>query len=78
MAFGINVWWRRVQGDRRAGPSLSTYNYESVWGQRALREMYAAVMEEPSARQPLVLPAPCRPGEVGRAGRGGAVSCWGL
>ncbi|GAB4817769.1 hypothetical protein N2152v2_004815 [Parachlorella kessleri] len=55
-----------TQGDRRAGPSLSSYNYESVWGQRALREMYAAIMEESSARPPLVLPMPCRPGPDGQ------------
>ena len=36
----------RVQGDRKAGPSLSSYNYESVWGQQALKHMYRAVLEE--------------------------------
>eukprot|EP00887_Chlorella_sp_A99_P005244 scaffold1.g5244.t1 len=51
-----------TQGDRRAGPSLSAFNYESVWGQRALREMYAAVLED---RRPAVTPVPCRPGPSG-------------
>ncbi len=36
----------RAQGDRKAGPSLSSYNYESVWGQQALKHMYRAVLEE--------------------------------
>lgn len=49
-----------AQGDRRAGPSLSAFNYESVWGQRALREMYRAIMLE--SRSLLALPQPCRPG----------------
>ncbi len=49
-----------LQGDRRAGPSLSAYNYESVWGQRALREMYLAIIGE--RRAPLALPPACRPG----------------
>ncbi len=35
-----------LQGDRRAGPSLKDYNYESVWGQRALKATYRAIMEE--------------------------------
>ena len=49
-----------TQGDRRAGPSLSAFNYESVWGQRALREMYRTIMGE--THTPLALPQPCRPG----------------
>ncbi|KAL4432432.1 hypothetical protein ABPG77_001731 [Micractinium sp. CCAP 211/92] len=52
-----------TQGDRRAGPSLSAYNYESVWGQRALREMYLAIIGE--RRAPLALPPACRPGPQG-------------
>lgn len=35
-----------TQGDRRAGPSLGSYNYESIWGQKALREMYAFILGE--------------------------------
>ncbi|EFN59033.1 hypothetical protein CHLNCDRAFT_137726 [Chlorella variabilis] len=54
-----------TQGDRRAGPSLSAFNYESVWGQRALREMYRAIMLE--SRSLLALPQPCRPGPSGEA-----------
>lgn len=46
-----------TQGDRRAGPSLAAFNYESTWGQRALKEMYAAILEE---RPPAVQPQPCR------------------
>ena len=37
---------RCFQGDRKAGPSLSSFNYESVWGQHALKHMYKAVLEE--------------------------------
>jgi hypothetical protein len=50
-----------TQGDRRAGPSLAAYNYESNWGQLALREMYAAVLEE---KPPLASPVECLPGPV--------------
>jgi hypothetical protein len=46
-----------TQGDRRAGPSLAAFNYESTWGQRALKEMYGAILEE---RSPAVQPKPCR------------------
>ena len=34
-----------VQGDRRAGPSFSEFNYESTWGQKALKASYAAIMQ---------------------------------
>jgi hypothetical protein len=37
-----------VQGDRRAGaagPSLSDFNFESHWGQKALKHMYRAICE---------------------------------
>eukprot|EP00850_Spirogloea_muscicola_P007218 SM000036S13262 [mRNA] locus=s36:226900:240784:+ [translate_table: standard] len=34
-----------TQGDRRAGPSLSAYNYDSVWGKKALASMYRSIME---------------------------------
>ena len=51
-----------TQGDRRAGPSLSEFNYESTWGQRALRDTYEAILEERRSR---VLPALCRPGPLG-------------
>lgn len=50
-----------TQGDRRAGPSLAAYNYESNWGQMALREMYATVLEE---MPPLATPVECLPGPV--------------
>ena len=36
------------QGDRRAGtagPSLSEFNFESQWGQKALKHMYRAICE---------------------------------
>ena len=40
--FGSNGAW--LQGDRRAGPSFSEFNYESTWGQKALKATYAAIM----------------------------------
>ncbi|CAI0555414.1 unnamed protein product [Linum tenue] len=35
-----------TQGDRRAGPSLSAYNYDSVYGKKALMVMYRGIMEQ--------------------------------
>ncbi|KAG9439302.1 hypothetical protein H6P81_019467 [Aristolochia fimbriata] len=35
-----------TQGDRRAGPSLSAYNYDSIYGKRALMMMYRGVMDQ--------------------------------
>jgi hypothetical protein len=52
-----------TQGDRRAGPSLAAFNYESSWGQKALREMYATVLGE--RRVPLAVPPACRLPEAG-------------
>lgn len=49
-----------TQGDRRAGPSLSAYNYDSVYGKRALHMMYKAIIEQ--SDQP-VLPPNCLVGE---------------
>jgi hypothetical protein len=37
-----------TQGDRRAGPSLSAYNYDSPYGKRALVMMYRGIMEQDS------------------------------
>ncbi|XP_027354630.1 protein FORGETTER 1 [Abrus precatorius] len=37
-----------TQGDRRAGPSLSAYNYDSAYGKRALMIMYKGIMEQES------------------------------
>ncbi|XP_050873027.1 protein FORGETTER 1 isoform X1 [Lathyrus oleraceus] len=37
-----------TQGDRRAGPSLSAYNYDSAYGRRALVIMYKGIMEQDS------------------------------
>ncbi|CAJ2659104.1 unnamed protein product [Trifolium pratense] len=34
-----------TQGDRRAGPSLSAYNYDSAYGKRALMVLYRGIME---------------------------------
>ncbi|XP_004488559.1 protein FORGETTER 1 [Cicer arietinum] len=34
-----------TQGDRRAGPSLSAYNYDSAYGKRALMNLYRGIME---------------------------------
>ena len=54
--------WMHVQGDRRAGPSLSAFNYESRWGQLALKATYRGIMEE----EPLpVRPPCCRPSPTG-------------
>ena len=47
-----------VQGDRRAGPSLTAFNYESRWGQLALKATYRAIMEEEGVP---VMPPCCRP-----------------
>ncbi|KAF3448819.1 hypothetical protein FNV43_RR09532 [Rhamnella rubrinervis] len=37
-----------TQGDRRAGPSLSAYNYDSAYGKRALVLMYKGIMDQDS------------------------------
>ncbi|XP_024977453.1 protein FORGETTER 1 isoform X5 [Cynara cardunculus var. scolymus] len=37
-----------TQGDRRAGPSLSAYNYDSSYGKKALLMMYRGIMEQDS------------------------------
>ncbi|KAK2394699.1 protein FORGETTER [Trifolium repens] len=37
-----------TQGDRRAGPSLSSYNYENDYGKRALENLYREIMPGPS------------------------------
>lgn len=37
-----------TQGDRRAGPSLSAYNYDSAYGRRALVIMYKGIVEQDS------------------------------
>ncbi|KAK9152249.1 hypothetical protein Syun_010558 [Stephania yunnanensis] len=37
-----------TQGDRRAGPSLSAYNYDSGYGKRALMLMYRGILEQES------------------------------
>jgi hypothetical protein len=34
-----------TQGDRRAGHPLSEFNYESTWGQQALKSLYRAIMQ---------------------------------
>lgn len=35
-----------TQGDRRAGPSLKAYNYDTAYGKRALVVMYKGIMEQ--------------------------------
>lgn len=35
-----------TQGDRRAGPSLSAYNYDSAFGKKALMMLYRGIMEQ--------------------------------
>lgn len=37
-----------TQGDRRAGLTLSAYNYDSAYGKRALMVMYRGIMEQDS------------------------------
>jgi len=37
-----------TQGDRRAGPSLSAFNYDSNYGKKALTMMYRGIMEQVS------------------------------
>ncbi|KAL4359884.1 hypothetical protein HN51_020073 [Arachis hypogaea] len=37
-----------TQGDRRAGPTLSAYNYDSAYGKRALMIMYKGIMDQDS------------------------------
>ncbi|XP_058072327.1 protein FORGETTER 1 isoform X2 [Magnolia sinica] len=37
-----------TQGDRRAGPSLSAYNYDSNYGKKALMMMYKGIMDQAS------------------------------
>ncbi|KAL9664096.1 hypothetical protein QQ045_019493 [Rhodiola kirilowii] len=37
-----------TQGDRRAGPSLSAYNYDSAYGKKALVAMYRGILEQDS------------------------------
>ncbi|KNA16468.1 hypothetical protein SOVF_088760 isoform A [Spinacia oleracea] len=37
-----------TQGDRRAGPSLSAYNYDSAYGKKALMMMYRGILEQDS------------------------------
>ncbi|CAI9087968.1 OLC1v1022187C2 [Oldenlandia corymbosa var. corymbosa] len=47
-----------TQGDRRAGPSLSAYNYDSTYGKRALMILYRGILEQD--RLPVVPPG-CSP-----------------
>ncbi|KAJ7530305.1 hypothetical protein O6H91_15G088700 [Diphasiastrum complanatum] len=49
-----------TQGDRRAGPSLSAYNYDSIYGKKALAMMYKSVMEQIDIP---VLPPGCSAGD---------------
>ena len=55
-----------VQGDRRAGPSLAAFNYESRWGQLALKTTYKGIMQEESLA---VLPPCCCPSPMGEPPR---------
>ncbi|KAF3772056.1 strawberry notch protein [Nymphaea thermarum] len=47
-----------TQGDRRAGPSLSAYNYDSNYGKKSLTMLYKAVMEQSDLP---VMPPGCSP-----------------
>ncbi|MCH79441.1 strawberry notch-like protein, partial [Trifolium medium] len=44
-----------TQGDRRAGPSLSAYNYDSAYGKQALVDLYSGIMK-PVGPLPVVPP----------------------
>lgn len=55
-----------TQGDRRAGPSLAEFNYESTWGQRALRLTYNMLLGDVMV-PPALVPSECRPGPHGAA-----------
>ena len=33
-----------LQGDRKAGLSLHSFNYESQWGQKALKTLYRIIV----------------------------------
>ncbi|PSS06282.1 Protein strawberry notch like [Actinidia chinensis var. chinensis] len=48
-----------TQGDRRAGPSLSAYNYDSTYGKKALMVMYRGIMEQAFQDSLPVLPPGC-------------------
>ncbi|GBG72349.1 hypothetical protein CBR_g11926 [Chara braunii] len=53
-----------TQGDRRAGgPSLREYNYDSIYGKRALGLLYKAVLEQQTLS---VLPPDVPEGEAGK------------
>ncbi|KAF3325766.1 protein strawberry notch 1 [Carex littledalei] len=45
-----------TQGDRRAGPSMSAFNYDSTYGRKALVAMYRGIMEQDPL---LVVPPGC-------------------
>ncbi|KAF2918628.1 protein FORGETTER 1 isoform X4 [Oryza sativa Japonica Group] len=45
-----------TQGDRRAGPSLSAFNYDSTYGKKALMMMYRGILEQDGLP---VLPSGC-------------------
>ena len=64
-----------MQGDRKAGPSLSEFNYESVWGQSALKRTYRAILEEEAAR---VVPPACLPAADGLSPGLDVRTFWGL
>ena len=63
-----------MQGDRRAGVGarLKDYNFESVWGQRALKATYRGILEE---ERPPVVPPACLPTPDGRAPEVAIASC---
>ncbi|XP_062226679.1 protein FORGETTER 1-like isoform X2 [Phragmites australis] len=50
-----------TQGDRRAGPSLSAFNYDSNYGKKALTMMYRGIMEQDSFP---VVPPGCSDNQV--------------
>lgn len=58
VARRLEIMGALTQGDRRAGPSFSDFNYESTWGQKALKATYAAIMQEDHAQ---TLPPACKP-----------------
>jgi hypothetical protein len=53
-----------TQGDRRAGPSLNAFNYDSVYGKKALVSTYKSIMDQ---AEPMVIPPGCPSGDSSEA-----------
>lgn len=64
VAKRLEILGALTQGDRRAGPSLSAFNYDSVYGKKALASTYKSIMEQV---EPLVIPPGCPSGDSAKA-----------